>query len=213
MTSVVRLRAISLIGSITFVVYGVLIESIPIISRTRRSPVLNVWFLTRELGGGRDLGVVVVPPDSPFLADFLRHHTPDIRTFQPDFDPSRTADVSMVLMRDGLPAGVVRGDRDADGDTLHLTLDYVLKAYRDSRLGHWLFGRGSAVFRNEGITRIVTAGDTDTHRAYLRRIGFAPRPRHPPLRPRTVTVWVRPHPSRPGRDGCGLTHTVTATSA
>lgn len=170
MTSVVRLRAISLLGSITFVVYGVLIESIPIMLTNTAIAVLNTWFLTRELGGRRDLGVVVVPADSPFLADFLRHHTPDIRSFQPDFDPARTADVSMVLMRDGLPAGVMRGDRD--GDTLHLTLDYVLKAYRDSRLGQWLFGRGSVVFRNEGIARVVTAGDTDTHRAYLRRIGF-----------------------------------------
>lgn len=183
MTSVVRLRAISLVGSAVFVVYGVLIESIPIIITNTAIAGLNVWFLTRELGGKRDLGVVVVPPDSPFLADFLRHHTPDIRDFQPDFDPSRTADLSMVLMRDGLPAGVVRGNRDPDGETLHLTLDYVLKSYRDSRLGNWLFGRGSTVFRNEGITRIVTAGDTDAHREYLRRIGFALDP--------TTRLYVR----------------------
>jgi len=170
MTSVVRLRAISLVGSITFVAYGVLIESVPIILTNSAIAVINVWFLARELGGRRDLGAVVVPPDSPFLADFLRHHMADIRSFQPDFDPARTADLSLVLMRDGLPAGVVRGDRD--DATLHLTLDYVLKAYRDSRMGHWIFGPGAGVFRTAGITTIVTAGDTDTHRAYLQRVGF-----------------------------------------
>lgn len=174
MTSVVRLRAISLLGSITFVVYGALIGSVPIILTNAAIAVLNVWFLARELGGRRDLGAVVVPADSPFLADFLRHHAPDIRNFQPGFDPERTADVSLVLMRDGLPAGVVRGDRD--GDTLTLTLDYVLRAYRDSRLGRWLFGRGAAVFRSVGVTRIVTSGDTEQHQSYLRRIGFVPDP-------------------------------------
>jgi hypothetical protein len=170
MTSVVRLRAISLLGSVTFVVYGVLIGSVPIVVTNAAIAVLNVWFLRRELGGGRDLGAVVVPADSPFLADFVRHHTPDIRTFQPDFDPARTADLSIVLMRDGLPAGVVRGDID-DG-TLHLTLDYVLKAYRDSRLGQWLFGGGAGVLRAAGVTSVVATGRTDAHRSYLRRMGF-----------------------------------------
>lgn len=170
MTSVVRLRAISLLGSIVFVVYGALLPSIPIIVTNTAIGVLNVWFLARELGGKRDLGAVVVPADSPFLADFVRHHTPDIRTFQPDFDPARTADLSIVLMRDGLPAGVVRGD--VEGDTLHLTLDYVLKAYRDSRLGHWLFGRGAGVLRSAGVTRVVATGHTEAHRGYLRRMGF-----------------------------------------
>lgn len=170
MASVVRLRAISLLGSVVFVVYGALLPSIPIVVTNTAIGAINIWFLGRELGGKRDLGAVVVPADSPFLADFVRHHTPDIRSFQPDFDPARTADLSIVLMRDGLPAGVVRGD--VDGDTLHLTLDYVLKAYRDSRLGQWLFGRGAGVLRAAGVGRVVATGETDAHRAYLRRTGF-----------------------------------------
>jgi hypothetical protein len=170
MTSVVRLRAISLAGSIIFVVYGALLPSVPIILTNTAIAALNVWFLTRELGGKRDLGAVVVPADSPFLADFLRHHAADIRTFQPDFDLDATADLSLVLMRDGLPAGVVRGD--VEGDTLHLTLDYVLKAYRDSRLGQWLFGRGAGVLRDAGVATVAATGHTDAHRGYLRRMGF-----------------------------------------
>jgi hypothetical protein len=75
-----------------------------------------------------------------------------------------------VLMRDGLPAGVVRGD--VEGDTLHLTLDYVLKAYRDSRLGQWLFGRGAGVLRDAGVATVAATGHTDAHRGYLRRMGF-----------------------------------------
>jgi hypothetical protein len=143
---------------------------VPIVVTNLAIAALNIWFLARELGGGRDLGAVVVPADSPFLADFLRHHDRDIRDFQPDFDATVPAELSIVLMRDGLPAGVVRGD--VAGDTLHLTLDYVLKAYRDSRLGHWLFGRGSTVLRSRGIAVVESAGTTDAHRAYLTRMGF-----------------------------------------
>ena len=75
-----------------------------------------------------------------------------------------------MLTRDGLPAGVVLGERH--GDRLDITLDYVLRAYRDSRLGHWLFGAGARVFRAAGIDAVTTPGGNETHRSYLARVGF-----------------------------------------
>lgn len=170
MTSVVRLRTISLAGSITFVVYGVLIDSVPIVVTNASIALLNLWFLSRELGGRRDLGAVVVPRDSPFLLDFLVHHAADIATFQPDYDPHATHDFALVLTRDGLPAGVLLGDRD--GERLDIVLDYVLKAYRDSRIGAWLYGPGAGVFRSEGITELTSATGRRTHPGYLVRVGF-----------------------------------------
>jgi hypothetical protein len=170
MPSVVRLRTISLCGAITFLVYGVLIGSVPIMITNVCIATINVWFLSRELGGRRDLGVVVVPPDSPFLTDFLLHHAADIRKFQPEYDSDDEITFAMVLTRDGLPAGVVLGDHDAD--TLDVTLDYVLPAYRDSRLGYWMYGRGASVFRTEGFTRITAGAGNETHQHYLERVGF-----------------------------------------
>ncbi len=170
MTSVVRLRVISLAGSLAFLVYGVLIGSVPIVVTNAAIACLNVWFLWRELGGGRDLGAIVVPPDSPFLLDFLEHHATDISRFQPDYDLSAPVGFAIVLTRDGLPAGVVLGERD--GTTLHVTLDHVLRAYRDSRLGKWLYGPGARVFRTAGIASVSTPGGTESHRPYLLRVGF-----------------------------------------
>lgn len=170
MTSVVRLRMISLAGSIAFVVYGSLIESIPIIVTNASIAALNVWFLSRELGGRRDLGATLVPPDSPFLADFLAHHAADIRRFQPEWDPDEAPDFNVVVNRDGLPAGVVLGHHRED--QLEITLDYVLPAYRDSRIGRWLYGPGAQLFRSAGITQVSTAAGVDAHRSYLRRVGF-----------------------------------------
>lgn len=170
MTSVVRLRMFSLAGSFTFSVYGLLIGSVPIIITNASIACLNVWFLSRELGGRRELGAVVVPPDSPFLADFLSSHAREIQVFQPEHDPNHTPGVAIVLTRDGLPAGVVLGDRD--GDRLDITLDYVMRAYRDSRLGYWLYGDGARVFRSAGIIDVTTPGGNETHRNYLMRVGF-----------------------------------------
>ena len=172
MTSVVRLRTISLAGSVVFVVYGVLIGSVPIIVTNAAIAGINLWFLRAELGLHRDLGASPIAADAPFLLDFIAFHLDDIRRFQPTFTMPSAGAVALLLTRDGLPAGVVIGERH--GNELELHLDYVLQAYRDSRLGHWLFGRGADVFRSAGISRLVTSPGNDVHRGYLQRVGFVP---------------------------------------
>jgi hypothetical protein len=184
MTSVVRLRMVSLAGSITFFVYGTLIDSVPIMITNSSIAVINVWFLRKEFasGGphGRDLGVSHIRADSPFLADFVAFHLVDIHRFQPDFHlPTGDDVVTLLLNRDGLPAGMLIGRRD--GSTLTIDLDYVLGPYRDSRLGQWLYGPGAQVFRADGIDQLRSAGTTDTHRKYLERVGFHPSPDDPDL--------------------------------
>jgi len=184
MTSVVRLRMVSLAGSITFFVYGTLIDSVPIMITNGSIAVINVWFLRKEFasGGphGRDLGVSHIRADSPFLADFIAFHLIDIHRFQPDFRlPTGDDVVTLLLNRDGLPAGMLIGRRD--GSTLTIDLDYVLGPYRDSRLGRWLYGPGAQVFRADGIDQLRSAGTTDTHRKYLERVGFRPSSGDPDL--------------------------------
>jgi hypothetical protein len=173
MTSVVRLRWISLAGSVTFTVYGVLIGSIPIVLTNAAIAVINVWYLRRELSASIDLGVSLVDPRGVFLTDFLRFHSDDIRRFQPDFPPPGPDDLAFLLYRDGLPAGVLIGRRE--GEQLEVTLDYVLEEYRDSRLGRWLFGKGSSALTGAGIRRLVSHSGTELHLAYLERMGFRPR--------------------------------------
>jgi hypothetical protein len=184
MTSVVRLRMVSLAGSITFFLYGSLIDSVPIMITNGSIAAINVWFLRKEFasGGphGRDLGVSHIRPDSPFLADFVAFHLIDIHRFQPDFHlPAGDDIVTLLLNRDGLPAGLLIGRRQES--TLTIDLDYVLGPYRDSRLGRWLYGPGADVFRADGIDQLRSAGTTDTHRKYLERVGFRPSPADPDL--------------------------------
>jgi hypothetical protein len=184
MTSVVRLRAVSLCGSIAFFFYGVLIDSVPIMITNGSIAVINVWFLRKEFASGRpngrDLGVSHIRADSPFLADFVAFHLIDIHGFQPDFHlPTGDDVVTLLLNRDGLPAGLLIGRRI--GNVLTIDLDYVLGPYRDSRLGQWLYGPGAEVFRADGIVELRSAGTTDTHRKYLERVGFHPSTNDPDL--------------------------------
>ena len=179
MRSLLRLRIISLCGSISFLIYGALIGSTPVMLTNGAIAVINLWFLGKEFAvrrsGSGDLGASRIRIDSPFLRDFVEYHLADIRRFQPDFSmPTPTggdADlVAFMLSRDGLPAGLVIGrHRDA---TMWIDLDYVLREHRDSRLGRWLYDAGTEVFVELGINRLQADAATDTHARYLRTVGF-----------------------------------------
>ena len=127
--------------------------------------------MRKELGGGRALGAVPIAADSPFLTDFLESHLADIRRSQPGFAGAAPGDFALVLTRDGMPAGALVG-RPADAGTLEITLDYVMAAYRDSRIGAWIFGEGSKALRDSGFKRVVTTPTTEIHRSYLQGVGF-----------------------------------------
>jgi hypothetical protein len=170
MTSVVRLRSISLAGSFAFAAYGLLIESVPIIITNVCIAAINIWFLRAELGMHRDLGASQIAPDSPFLTDFIAFHLADIQNFQPGFEMPADDAFVLLLTRDGLPAGALVGRRE--DDELEVVLDYVTPPYRDSRLGNWLFGPGRTVFRSAGISRLVSSPGEAAHHGYLERMGF-----------------------------------------
>jgi len=172
MSSIVKIRTISLIGSVFYVGYGALIGSIPIILANATIVVFHVIALSKEFSSSTELGAVPIAPDAPFLVDFLHSHEDDIAASQPEYR-RRPADTAFVLMREGMPAGAVLGTRD--GDSLHLALDYVLPAYRDSRLGRWIYGARTSALRAHGIREVTAAPTTDVHRHYLEHVGFERR--------------------------------------
>jgi hypothetical protein len=171
MTSVLRLRTFSLLGSIAYVVYGVLLGAWPIVIANGIIAGLNVWNIYRELTSKKDLGVSPIAVDTPYLADFLQAHRSDIDRFQPGVEP-QDGDQAWLLLREGLPAGVLVGR--VDGQDLRVKLDYVRPPYRDSKLGAWLFGDGFGKLGVSAVNRIVANPGTDEHRRYLVGIGFTP---------------------------------------
>lgn len=171
MTSVVRLRLLSMTGGLVFVAYGALLGSIPLILTNAAVAAVNIWFLRRELGPHRALGAVPISWDAPFLQDFLQAHADEIKRIWPTFGALGEEDFVLLLMRDGLPAGALAGHKD--GSVLRLTLDYVMKAYRDSRIAGWLYtGPGVRLLRDAGFATVVVEQPEPGHTDYLLNLGF-----------------------------------------
>ena len=171
MRRIVPLRIISMTAAVIVCAYGLLIDAWPVIITNAIIVVIHTFYLYRELTRSHEFDLVPIPSDSPFLLDFLAGHLSDIQRSQPDFVEPLPQDLAYIYMRDGMPAGVLIGGVSAD--RLNVRIDYVLPAFRDSRLGAWLYEKdGGRRLKAAGIREVAERAGTDMHARYLEGVGF-----------------------------------------
>lgn len=171
MTSVVRLRIVSLIGSATFTVYGVLIDALPVALANGIIVVINIVNLYRLFSKDEAFSVVELGPESEFVARYIDHHRSDIEEVWPGFHYQPKEDqIRLMVLRDMVPAGLFIARMD--GDTAIVEIDYAGKDFRDLKNARLLFGPRKSLLSERGIERVVTRADSDVHRRFLERFGF-----------------------------------------
>ena len=176
MTSIVRLRIVGLVGSLLFAAYGVLVGALPVVATNAVIFGLHVFFLWRAFNVEEFFTLLEVRPESRYLGQFLEYYRSDISRFQPHFAFTPTEDhVTLFVLRDMVPAGLFIG-LPTGGGSLDVQLDYVIPRFRDLKVADFLFRSNRRVFAAHGIARLSARADTDAHRKYLERIGFAPNP-------------------------------------
>lgn len=171
MTSVVKLRAISLVGSTTFLVYGLLIDAFPIVLTNAVIVLLNVVFLTRLFTRTEEFDVVEVAATSKFLDRFLEYHRDDLVKAWPGYvyEPNEEH-LRLLVFRDLVPAGVFIAK--VEGETANVQIDYAAPNYGDLKNARTLFGPGQDLLIERGITKVVSPARTEGHRKFLLRFGF-----------------------------------------
>ena len=173
MRSIVRLRAINMVGAATFSVYGFLIGSYPVAILNMMTTTINIVQLIRLQRRREIFRTLEIRTDSPYLEYFLDFQASDIRRFFPQFQGHQEEPGSIVVLvlRDLIPAGLLLGT--IRGERLDVQLDYVVPQFRDLKVGRFLFRDEAEFFRSRGVREIVSPADSVEHTRYLERIGFS----------------------------------------
>lgn len=171
MSSILKLRIINLIGSITFTIYGFLIEAWPVALVNLFIVFVNIYYLLKMRKGSESFHLMEVSAGDDYLKHFLDFHKADVARYAPHFGGLiQKTDIVVFILRDMIPAGLFIGERKDDG-TVRAKLDFVIPAYRDFKVGHYLFHE-SGCFQKHGITEIVSDSGSSVHEAYLKKTGF-----------------------------------------
>lgn len=185
-SSLLKLRIFGLLGSVTFTIYGLLIGAYPIAVVNAVITGIHIAFLRSLRQEARSFfRVLPVAPDSAYLAYFLDFYATDIARYAPAFrhDPAGMP-MCVFILRDAVPAGIFIGRTAPDG-TLEVLLDYATPAYRDFKVGRYLYSKRSGVFSDPKVSTAWSAGGTELHHQYLQRMGFTPSERN------GERVWTR----------------------
>lgn len=171
MSSLLKLRLISLAGSTTFVIYAFLIKAYPIVAVNCVIVVINIYFLHRMFTSKTYFELLEVNSDSTYLQYFLEFYREDIKHFIPEyrFAPDKTQMIIFVL-RNMVPAGLFIGRKNDQGE-LKIFLDFVIPDYRDLKIGTYLYYK-SQFFQQHGIRKLISTPKNKAHDKYLQRMGF-----------------------------------------
>jgi GNAT superfamily N-acetyltransferase len=172
MRSILRLRVINLVGAVTFAIYGWLIGAIPVAAVNLFIVGINIFYLREMLRGREFFRLLEITGPSEYVRLFLDHYGNEIRRFTPDAAGHDGAEVSVMILRDLVPAGLLMGD--VDGSTLRVKVDFVIPQFRDFKVGRYLYEERADFFRRRGIREIESPRGSREHEKYLRRMGFEP---------------------------------------
>jgi hypothetical protein len=169
MNGLLALRILNLIGAVSFVVYGLMLGSIPILITNAFITIVDVYYLIRmfrpDLNGVRY--VAVGPDQRGQLDDFVSHHLEDILKYFPDFSTDRVSrsfeaggrayvalkDLTAVGFALVQPVPVAEAENDpalrevyrrVHGDlfpseSVMIPVDYITRRYRGLGLVHHLY--------------------------------------------------------------------------
>jgi len=172
MTSILRLRLIGLIGSLTFLGYSLAIEAYPIAITNVVIAGIHGYFLTKLLRHHEVFTVLHVAPSSKYLEYFCSFHAEEIDRYLPGWRYEPHPDqISAFVLRDLVPAGLFIAIPRDDG-RLEVSLDFAIPQYRDFRLGRFVYSRKSGILAGVTAARAVARGGTAVHTRYLERMGY-----------------------------------------
>lgn len=172
MSSILRLRLLNMAGAMGFAIYGLCIGAYPVTVLNGITVSVNAFYLLRLLRAKEYYHLLKLRPDSVYLPCFLDFYGAEIRRILPGFQyhPSENQ-LALIILRDCNPVGVFIAE-PKPGGVLRVVLDFVIPAYRDLKIGRFLFVEQAEFFRERGIREIIIAPRTKKFGAYLAKVGF-----------------------------------------
>lgn len=172
--SILRLRAIGLVASTTFLFYSIAIAAYPIAVVNVVAAAIHLYYLRKLVRRKNEVFTILrMRPESRYLEYFLEFYKDDIASrYQPNFvyQPAPNT-LAVFLLRDMVPAGLVVAKVHGDS-SFEVLLDYVIPQYRDFKLANWLYSEESGIFTEANCRCAWTRIDTPQQEEYFTKVGF-----------------------------------------
>ncbi len=151
----IKFRIYNGLGSIAFIIYGILFNAWPVILTNVILLCINIVYLSKQYNYKESFDIAEVPADDKLIKKFLDFYAKDIKTYFPDFSYNQiNGCYNIVVLRDLVIANIFSTKIDKNGDAT-VVLNYTTKKYRDFKVSKFIFKKGKENLIAKGAKRIV----------------------------------------------------------
>lgn len=168
-----KFRWLNTWGCIAFIIYGVMINALPIIITNSILLLINAFHLVKIYRRNENFDLLEFSKDDKLIHKFLSFHQNDIQAYFPEFNPEEEGNnINFVVLRDMIIANIFVASVMNDGTAL-VKINYTVPKYRDYKIGKFLFQKEKQFLLSKGIQRLVyTKVFNKKHEAYIVKMGF-----------------------------------------
>jgi hypothetical protein len=162
-------------GNIAFIIYGSVINAIPIILTNTILLCINVFYLYRIYNRKEHFELLEISSGGILVDRFLSFYQNDIAAYFPEFKKEQLeCNLNFVVLRDLVIANIFSARQDADGNA-EVLLNYTVPRYRDFKVGSFIFDTEKKFLLSKGVKRIFYKRVANkNHVKFLNISGFVP---------------------------------------
>ena len=168
-----RFRWLNTFGCLSFIVYGILIDALPIILTNALLLCINVFYLFKIYKRKEDFDLVEFDVDDEIVEKFLTCYAKDIHGYFPEFRlQAEETSVRFLVLRDMAIANIFIATINEKGEGV-VKINYTVPKYRDYKVGKFIFEKENIFLLSKGIHQLVYEKVYNKgHEEFLRKMGF-----------------------------------------
>lgn len=169
----IKFRWLNTAGNIAFIIYGIILQAIPVILTNSILLSINIYFLVRIYNRKEHFELLEFQTGGILIDSFLSFYKTDIASYFPAFTKEQLAgNINFVVLRNLVIANIFSVRPNYDG-TAEVLLNYTVPKYRDYKIGPFIFEKEKEFLLAKGIKSIVyTAVANPKHEKFLKVTGF-----------------------------------------
>lgn len=175
-TNSLRFRWLNTLGCVFFIVYGILLNALPVLLTNTILFCINLFYLIRIYNQKEAFDLVEFKGDEQLTQKFIAFYAADINAYFPNFTTRQLdGNLNFVVLRDLVIATIFSAKLSPDG-TAEVIINFTSKKYRDFKTGRYIFEKEKDFLLAKGVKRIFYAKVANKgHEHFLKVNGFSSR--------------------------------------
>jgi len=168
-----KFRWISAMGSLCFIIYGIMLHAFPIILTNSILVSINGYKLIKLYQIKEVFEFIDIKKDDEMVKRFLKFYQNDINKYFPDFTFNNDeGKICFFVLRDLNIANIFIGKK-TDHKSISVEINYTIQKYRDYKVGKFIFDKNRSFLLSKGISKIIYNDvHSSQHKKFLKKIGF-----------------------------------------